>query len=258
MRALLIALCLPACSPAAPPPDAPRPADRALAADTPALREIRGEWRLTTMNGRPAPVSDADYLHPITMSVGDFSFRAQSQCVPFWRRYERTGNRLVVTGANPGAMCARGLSPWETEFGRTLSAVDRVERSDDALRLTGPEASLTFEPAPALPRQDITGRWRLRAFHGAPPPAGESPIEITITGDRIDAHACVFSHWNYRQDGTLMEVTPARGSVCERTTSPFEQRFGAFMDRVHRATIIQQGALILDSPSEQVEFRRVP
>ena len=54
-----------------------------------------------------------------------------------------------------------------------------------------------------------------------------------------------------------MEVTPADGAVCERTTSPFEQRFSAFMDRVTRATIIQDGSLILDSAAEQVEFDRV-
>ena len=49
-------------------------------------------------------------------------------------------------------------------------------------------------------------------------------------------------------------MTPADGAVCERTTTPFEDRFGDFMDRVMRATIIQDGSLILDSPLEQVEF----
>ena len=116
------------------------------------------------------------------------------------------------------------------------------------------EAAPLAEPAPPLPRLDITGRWRLQAFHGAAPPAGEQPIEITITDGRIDANACVYSGWRYRQDGPLLEVTPADGAVCERTTTPFEDRFGDFMDRVMRATIIQDGSLILDSPLEQVEF----
>ena len=216
---------------------------------------MRGEWRLTAMNGRPAPTpDDSDSLHHIMMTVGDFTFRARSQCVAFWRRYEQDGNRLVVTDANPGAMCARGLSAWETEFSRTLSAVIRAERADETLRLTGPDASLTFEAAPPLPRLDITGRWRLQFFHGAAPPTGEQPIEITITDGRIDANACVYSGWRYRQDGPLLEVTPDSGAVCERTTTPFEDRFGDFMDRVMRATIIQDGSLILDSPLEQVEF----
>jgi hypothetical protein len=211
------------------------------------------------MNGRPAPsaADPNDAHHPITMTVGDFTFRAQSQCIAFWRRYEREGDRLVVTGANPGAMCARGLSAWETEFGRTLSAMTRAERINGTLRLTGNGASLTFETAPPLPREPITGRWRLQFFHGAAPPTGEAPIEITITDGRIDANACVFSGWRYRRDGTLMEVTPANGAVCERMTSPFEQRFGAFMDRVTRATVIRDGSLILDSAAEQVEFDRV-
>lgn len=257
MRAVLLALCLAACSPTVPPQDAQRPAPPP--ADAPVPDDIRGEWRLTAMNGRPAPApDDTDSIHPILMTVGDFTLRARSQCVAFWRRYEREGDRLVVTETNPGAMCARGLSSWETEFGRTLSAVTRAERHDGTLRLTGPDASLTFEAAPPMPRQDITGRWRLHAFHGVAPPAGEGPIEITITDGRIDANACVFAGWRYRRDGTLMEVTPTAAAVCERTTTPWEQRFGAFMDRVSRATLIEGGALILDSPLEQVEFRRVP
>jgi len=207
------------------------------------------------MNGRPAPApDDSDSIHHITMSVGDFTFRARSQCIAFWRRYERSGDRLVVTMANPGAMCARGLSDWEREFDRTLSAVTQAERSNGTLRLTGPGADLTFEAAPALPRESITGRWRLQFFHGAAPPAGAGPVELTITDGRIEANACVFSGWRYRQDGPLLEVTPDTGAVCERTTTAFEDRFGDFMDRVMRATLLPDGSLILDSPLEQVEF----
>jgi len=252
MRALVIALCLAACSPAAPTAGGHRPAPSAEADD------IRGEWRLTAMNGRPAPPpDDTDSQHAITMTVGDFTLRAQSQCIAFWRRYERDGDRLVVMEANPGAMCARGLTDWETEFSQTLSVVTAAEPRDGGLRLTGPGADLTFKAAPPLPRADITGRWRLRVFHGAPPPPGEGPVEITISKGRIDANACVLSGWLYRQDGPLLEMTPATGPVCERMTTPFEQRFGAFMNGVTRATLLQDGGLILDSAAEQVEFRKV-
>lgn len=259
MRALLTALCLAACSPEPPPAGTTLPEPARASKEIPAAADIRGEWRLAAMNGRRAPTAadPNDAHHPITMTVGDFTFRAQSQCVPFWRRYERQGDRIVVTDLNPGAMCARGLSDWEREFSRTLSAVTSAGRRGDVLRLTGPDASLTFDPAPPLPGVDIAGRWRLRFFHGVPPPAGEGPVEITITDGRIEANACVFSGWRYRQDGPLLEVTPSTGPVCERTTSPFEDRFGTFMDRVTRATLLPDGALILDSPLEQVEFRKV-
>jgi hypothetical protein len=258
MRVMILALCLVACSPAPSPVDRPQPAPSPPPAEVPGPVDMRGEWRLTAMNGRPAPAPDsAGAHHAITMTVGDFTLRAQSQCVPFWRRYEWEGGRLVVTGANPGAMCARGQTDWETEFSRTLSAITAAQRPGDGLRLTGPDASLTFEPAPPLPNVDINGRWRLRFFHGAAPPAGQPPIEITIADGSIEANECVFSGWRYRQDGPLMEVTPVRAPVCERMTSPFEDRFGDFMDRVTRATLVQDGALILDSAAEQVEFRRV-
>ena len=258
MRLVVFALCLVACSPAPPDVDERRPAPSPAPADAPGPVDMRGEWRLTAMNGRPAPApDDTGVHHAITMTVGDFTLRAQSQCVPFWRRYEWEGGRLVVTGANPGAMCARGLSDWETEFSRTLSAVTGAERRDGGLRLTGPDASLAFEAAPPVPKVDITGRWRLQFFHGAAPPASQPPIEITIADGRIEANECVFSGWRYRQDGPLMEVIPVRAAICERMTSPFEERFGDFMEGVTRATIIRDGSLILDSPSAQVEFRRI-
>jgi len=259
MRVMILALSLAACGPAPPPVDAGRPDPSPPLAEVPGPVDMRGEWRLTSMNGRPAPApDDGGAHHAITMTVGDFTLRAHSQCVPFWRRYEWERARLVVADANPGAMCARGLTDWEAEFSRTLSAVNAAERLAGGLRLTGPEASLTFEPAPPQPPVDISGRWRLRFFHGAAPPAGQPPIEITIADGRIEASECVFSGWRYRQDGPLMEVTPVRAPICERMTSPFEDRFGDFMDGVTRATIVQNGALVLDSAAAQVEFRRVP
>lgn len=255
MRVLLFALCLVACAPETAPEGAAEPVARAQAQT--GRTDLSGEWRLTEMNGR-APSPDASgETTPITMTVGDSTFRAQSQCIAFWRRYAISGGRLVVTEANPGAMCARGLSPWETEFGRTLSGMTEASRTEGALRLRGPMGSLLFEAAPSKAKLDFTGRWRLKAFHGATPPAGEPPIEITVTDDRITANACVFSGWSYRQDGQLLEITPGQEPVCERTLRPSEQRFGAFMDRIDRVTILPDGGLILDSAAEQVEFRRV-
>ncbi|HST92112.1 MAG TPA: META domain-containing protein [Brevundimonas sp.] len=255
MRVLLFALSIVACAPETVPD---RPADPAVPPQAqPGRTDLSGEWQLAEMNGRTPTPDESGQTTPITMTVGDSTFRAQSQCIAFWRRYTLTDGRLVVTEANPGAMCARGLSPWETEFGRTLSSMSEATRTDRSLRLAGPAGSLLFDAATPKPKLDFTGRWRLTTFHGARPPAGETPIEITVTEDRITANACVFSSWRYRQDGQLLEITPGREAVCERTLSPAEQRFGAFMDRIDRATIIPDGGLILDSAAEQVEFRRV-
>lgn len=254
MRALIFAFCIVACAPETAPETPGTPSRPPAQAARP---DLQGEWRLTEMNGR-IPGADASYEPtPITMTVGDFTFRAQSQCIAFWRRYEWKEGRLVVTEANPGAMCARGLSPWETEFGRTLSGVTEASRTDGVLRLRGPTGSLLFEAASRGPQESFIGRWRLRFVHGAAPPAGDPPVEITVTDDRITANACVFSGWRYRQDGPLLEVTGLQEPVCERTLTPAEQRFGAFMDRLHRVTILPNGDLILDSPTEQLTFRRV-
>lgn len=255
MRILLAALCLAACSPA---PATKEPiAAAAQQAPPSTTSDLTGEWKLAEMNGRKPGEAGVDSGVPVTMTVGDFSFRARSQCIAIWRRYERSGERLTTSPLNPGAMCARGLSPWETEFGRTLSGVDSAVRAGDLMRLSGPAGELVFEPAPPAPRESFTGRWRLRFAHGASPPADGPPLEIAVTDDRITANACVFAGWRYRQDGRLLEVTPLEAPVCERTLTDFEKRFAAFMRGLNRATITQDGALILDSAAEQFEFRRV-
>ncbi|GAA0867619.1 hypothetical protein GCM10009116_01180 [Brevundimonas basaltis] len=109
MRVVLLALCVAACSPAPPPIDARPPASPPSPPEAPGPVDMRGEWRLTAMNGRPAPApDDADTHHPITMTVGDFTFRARSQCIAFWRRYDWQGRRLLVAPANP-ARSARAV-----------------------------------------------------------------------------------------------------------------------------------------------------
>jgi hypothetical protein len=260
MRALILALVLSACGPSAPPTTTSATAAAAgyveptRSADT---LDLSGEWRLTEMNGRAAPqLRDADDAHhPITASVGAFAFRAQSQCIAFWRRYAVEGERVRMSELNPGAMCARGLSDWEREFDRSLSAVTGASRTEGSLTLTGPDVRLVFASAPPEPSQRFLGLWRLRVLHGQPP-AGP-PIDIEVTETEIRANACVFAGWRYRQDGPLLETTRIPGTVCERTLTAEEQRFGALMDRLHRATLLPDGALILDSPSEQFEFRQI-
>lgn len=256
MRFAVLALCLAACAPE-PEPARSTPVDKVIAStETPRLA---GEWRLVEMNGRAASQSQVETGSPtpITMTVGDFSFQAQSQCVAFWRRYEWRSDRLLVTPVDPGAICARGLSSWETEFSRTLSAVTAADVRNGTLSLSGPETSLTFQPAPPLKRENFTGRWRLRLVHGTALPNGEPPLEITVTEHAITANACVFAGWRYRQDGRLLEITQIEASVCERPLTALETRFAAFMQGLNRATMIQNGTLILDSATEQLEFRRV-
>lgn len=256
LLACLMTVAMAACGPAQQPP----PPDRAPAPAAPGqarAADLTGEWLLIEMNGRPAPQArdPQDRDHPITASVGATSFRAQSQCVPIWRRYRIDDGTLRMSDLNPGAMCARGLSTWETEFGRTLSAVDRAERTPDRLVLTGPDARLVFSAAPRLPSSSLVGRWRLTAVHGQAPMG--PPLEIQVSATEIRANACVFAGWRYLQEGPLLETTPIPDAVCERTVTPEELRFGAFMDQVHRATLLPDGALILDSPGEQFEFHRI-
>jgi hypothetical protein len=61
----------------------------------------------------------------------------------------------------------------------------------------------------------------------------------------------------YHQQGAHLEVTPLSSAVCERSLSPLEQRFGAFMDAVSPRHRPPDGQLILDSAPAQAAFARV-
>lgn len=254
---LLAAGCQPVVMPAASPPATPAPASTAA--------DIRGDWRLVRLAGRAADEQPpgAEIPATIRLVVGDVTFRANSQCVGFAWRYERTGEKVALRPDNPGPMCARGLTTWEKDFDRILSAVTDASIVDGMLRLSGAGGDMEFAPGAPPVAVDLKGNWELirldadlaRADHGLP-----QGIPVAITGETIRAQSqCVIFAWSYRQSGEQVETRPEdAGPVCERTRTEWEQRFARIMDSVNIAHPVNTENLVLAGSAGQAEFRRRP
>lgn len=214
-----------------------------------AADEIFGQWRLAALSG--APARD----HEIHLLIGRLGIEAVSQCVPF-------GFRLPFPAAAtppparpsdpPEPVCARGLSPAEQAFARTMEAAARVERRGggriafvgprgDAV-LERPAAPVTnpFQNAPGPGPDLMWGEWRVEAV-GGHALAGE-PIRLLFGRRTVEAMSgCVAMLWRYRQDRDrlALEREGTVGGICERAESPEEAALRAALSgevRIARST----------------------
>jgi hypothetical protein len=265
MRLSAIALTLllvVACQPAGMPPPASSGPKASSTVPTPEA-DIRGDWRLARVDGRMADDQppNGDIPAAIRLTVGDRTLRANSQCVGFAWRYEKRGDRIGLTPDNPGPMCARGLTTWESDFGRVVNGVTEARVVAGNLRLSGPTGELEFTPAPPPAAVDLTGEWVLLRLDGDQAQAGgdlPQDIRVAITADTIRAQSqCVSYWWRYRQSGQQLESTPDDpGPVCERTRTEWEQRFKRIIDDVRIGHLMDGRTMILDGAGGQAEFRR--
>jgi len=245
-----------------PPEPTPIAEPRAPAPPPAAPRDIIGGWRLVEMNGRAWPASppEDNPPYPIILTLGEAVLVGHSQCLGFWRRYQRTGDQISTRAYGPVGMCARGLSEHERAFDQALSRIDRARVEDGRLRLSGPGAELVFTPHALRPPADFTGRWTLTRLDGQPAAAGAPPLTVQVTGDRIRAQSqCVGFLWRYRQTGPMIETFREDiGPVCERTLSGQEQRFEQLVTGLQDVTLRDDGTLVLTGGLRQAEFRRAP
>lgn len=258
---LAVACALAACqaeqpvTPVTPATATPEPPAHVVTRDN-----IVGEWRLVTMNGKAAADQPGDGEIPaaIGLTVGPSTLRARSQCISFSHRYTRPGQALAVTSFGPVVMCARGLTQWEGEFGRTLAGSTEAHVTDGRLILTGAAGRLEFESAPEPARVDLTGRWVLSSLHGQRPPAGAEPVTLEITRDEIRAQSgCIPMRWGYWQSSGNLELTRRdAGPVCERMRTPWEDRIEQLIDRATIGVRVDARTLVLDGGLNQAEFRR--
>ena len=156
-------------------------------------------------------------------------------------------------------MCARSLTPWEAEFGRTLAAATEAHVADGRLILRGPEGQLMFERAAKPADVDLTGRWALSSLHGQRPPEGAEPIRLEITADELRLRSgCVTARWRYWQSSGNMEVRPHDvGPVCERTRTALETEVIKLLDGVTIGVRLDARTIVLDGGLNQAEFKRI-
>lgn len=246
----------PVLTPPQPPAQTPAPPAHVVTRD-----DIVGEWRLVSMNGRAAADQPGDGEIPaaISLTVGPSTLRARSQCIGFLHRYTRPGQALALSNWGPVTMCARGLSRWEQEFGRTLAGSTEARVVDRQLVLTGAAGRLEFEPAPEPARVDLTGRWVLSSLHGQKPPPGAEPVTLEITRDEIRAQSgCIPMRWGYWQSSGNLELSRRdAGPVCERTRTAWEERVSQLIDATTIGVRVDDRTLVLDGGLNQAEFRRI-
>ena len=130
MRPLLLAALLPALGCSETPasgvrdtqPSPPAPLEAQL--PTP----FSGDWRVTAVDGQPAPPRHS----PILISVGSAAVGARADCVRLGEtRFVVRGGAMTLTPpppSGPVAMCARGLSTFESAFSEVFrtGAVGRL------------------------------------------------------------------------------------------------------------------------------------
>jgi hypothetical protein len=228
------------------------------------LEDIRGDWRLARVGQRMASDQPPNSEIPpeIRLIVGDMTLRAYSQCVTFAWRYEREGSGVRIRADNPGPICGRGLSYWEKDFERSITAANKVRLIDGRLLLAGAAEELEFNSAPPPAIVDLKGDWKLRRLNGDEVESQGDPrhdIRMAITAGTMRAQSqCVAYWWRYRQSGQQLEMTPdSPGPVCDRTRTEWEQRFKRTMDSVNIGHRVDARTLILAGSGGQAEFSRL-
>jgi hypothetical protein len=211
MFLFLAAFALFGCSPpqtqAPTPPPTPAPAP-VIAKDIGA--PMTGQWRLAALTGHDL---EASQHHPIYLVGLVGRLDLTSQCVPFFFRYQFDETSIVMRdGYPPGApVCARGLSPIETDLPKIILAAKRAEqRGENAFALIGPAGEAVFvKPAAPVtnpfgnnPDPDewlLWGEWRVTAVNGKA--AEGEPIDVAIGYERIEAYGAGASiGFTYRQE----------------------------------------------------------
>ena len=111
-----------------------------------------GDWRVTAIDGRPAPARDS----PIRISVGSAAVGASADCVGLGEtRYVVRGGVMTLTPPPPGMVtsCTRGLSGFESAFTEVFKtgAVGRLRDGRLMLEYGGTTIEAVRAPAPAGP-----------------------------------------------------------------------------------------------------------
>jgi hypothetical protein len=228
------------------------------------VEDIRGEWRLGRIGPRMASDQPPNSEIPpeIRVIVGDATLRAHSQCITFAWRYKREGSDIALTPDNPGPICGRGLSYWERDFERSVTAASKVQLVGGRLLLMGAAEELEFNPAPPPAIIDLKGEWKLHRLDNDEVASGGDPrhdIRVSITADTMRAQSqCIAYRWRYRQSGQQLEMAPDNpGAVCDRSRTEWELRFKRTIDGVNIGHRVDARTLILAGSGGQAEFSRL-
>ena len=112
---------------------------------------------------------------------------------------------------------------------------------------------------PLLPeRSKLLGKWILVSIDDAVPPPQAPPIEVSFTDGAVSARSqCVTYDWLIgEEEGRLRLKTPPKSvAMCDRATSPWEDRFGAALAAAGTIESAGEG-LIVTGPKGKLKLKR--
>jgi len=127
---------------------------------------LDGSWVLTsgTYDGAPLGLDDT---HPITLELDGDHVGGTSGCNHYGGEMEVDGDTVSfgALGGTEMACMPASVMDLEQRYLSAMAAVDTAAHDGDALRLTGPGVTLTYETVPPVPRADLVGTsWRLESL----------------------------------------------------------------------------------------------
>lgn len=137
----------------------------AVHAPAPGLR-YEGDWVLVSGTGPGGSIPlDADYA--ITLEMSARSAGGRSTCNSYGGRFKIDGTTFYpgTWGAEQAGCPSKVLETAELRYFDALVAVREIDADETALRLTGPDVELVFEPLAEIELEDVVDRTWVAGDH---------------------------------------------------------------------------------------------
>ena len=134
--------------------------------DEPAAADLDGSWVLTAGSDHGAALA-LDDSHPVTLDLDGNEPSGVSACNNYSGTMDTDADTITFSNLGGTEMACMPPSVMELEqaYLAALQTVTTAKRDGDALTLTGPDLTLTFETVPAVPQAELEGtHWLLESL----------------------------------------------------------------------------------------------
>jgi heat shock protein HslJ len=186
--------------------------------------DLDGTWRL--VSGRDAGGSLPDLAdRQVTLVVDGEQAGGVSACNHYGGRIEVDGETVSIGDLGGTEMgCEPDVMELEQRYLAALGAVERGERVDDELTLSGPDVALEYDLVPPEPDADLVGTtWLLESLVDGETASSTVPggrLELTDDGTLTAETGCGEVAGTYRLEGdetvaTLIDPEPGPPTPCD-------------------------------------------
>lgn len=218
-------------------------------ADDPEPVDLAGDWVLTDGTAADGPMA-LDDAHPITLTVEGDQASGQSACNRYMGQVTVSGDSVTFgqVGGTQMACIPTSVMDLEMAYLAALGAVESGARDGDTLTLTGPDTTLTFEPAPDVVTADLVGTtWTLESVIDADAASSVlgKPATLLLSEDGTAAGStgCRSFRGGWEMTGEQLAL-PALA-----TTKQACQGALAAQDELALAVLTGPATLVLEGPS---------